>query len=92
MSASFVVVDRVEQYAHLMRMHRPIGTFLLLWPTLWALWIAAAGSPDPRILLIFITGVFLMRSAGCVLNDYVDRNIDPCFCFSCFAVWPSPWY
>ena len=77
MSASFVVVDRVEQYAHLMRMHRPIGTFLLLWPTLWALWIAAAGSPDPRILLIFIAGVFLMRSAGCVINDVADRNMDP---------------
>ena len=60
-----------------MRMDRPIGTFLLLWPTLWALWIASAGSPDPAILLIFITGVFVMRSAGCVINDFADRDKDP---------------
>lgn len=68
---------RIEQYARLMRVHRPIGTLLLLWPTLWALWIASAGSPDPRILLIFVVGVFVMRSAGCVINDYADRDLDP---------------
>lgn len=63
-------------YARLMRLNRPIGTLLLLWPTLWALWIAAAGIPPYSILVIFILGVFLMRSAGCVVNDYADRNID----------------
>lgn len=77
MSADSLLADRVEQYARLMRLDRPIGTLLLLWPTLWALWIASAGSPDPNILLIFLTGVFLMRSAGCVINDFADRNMDP---------------
>lgn len=77
MPAASLLIDRVEQYARLMRVDRPIGTFLLLWPTLWALWIAAEGSPDPDILLIFITGVFLMRSAGCVVNDFADRDMDP---------------
>lgn len=62
--------------AYLMRLHRPAGTLLLLWPTLWALWIAGEGSPDPWLVLIFITGVFLMRSAGCVINDIADRNFD----------------
>lgn len=60
----------------LMRIDRPIGTLLLLWPTLWALWIASKGIPDIKILLIFISGVFLMRAAGCVINDYADRQID----------------
>ena len=77
MVTATVAVERIEQYARLMRMDRPIGTFLLLWPTLWALWIAATGSPDPDILLIFISGVFLMRSAGCVINDFADRDMDP---------------
>lgn len=74
---SKLLVDRAQQYASLMRIDRPIGTFLLLWPTLWALWIAAEGRPHPWILLVFITGVFLMRSAGCVINDYADRIFDP---------------
>jgi 4-hydroxybenzoate polyprenyltransferase len=65
------------QYALLMRMHRPIGIWLLMWPTLWALWIASAGHPDERIFMVFLVGVFLMRSAGCVINDYADRDIDP---------------
>ena len=69
--------DRVEQYALLMRLDRPIGTFLLLWPTLWALWIASNGHPDPLITVVFVLGVVLMRSAGCVVNDYADRDIDP---------------
>lgn len=69
--------DRVEQYALLMRLDRPIGTFLLLWPTLWALWIASNGQPDPLITVVFVLGVVLMRSAGCVVNDYADRDIDP---------------
>jgi len=58
-------------------LHKPIGILLLLWPTLWALWIAAAGVPDLHILIVFILGVVLMRSAGCVINDYADRNFDP---------------
>lgn len=60
-----------------MRLHKPIGVFLLLWPTLWALWIAGEGKPDMLVLAVFVAGVVLMRSAGCVINDYADRNIDP---------------
>ncbi|MDQ6983622.1 MAG: UbiA family prenyltransferase, partial [Ghiorsea sp.] len=59
-----------------MRLDKPIGTFLLLWPTLWALWFANAGQPDPFILLIFVAGVFVMRAAGCVINDIADRKVD----------------
>ncbi len=72
-----VVVDRIQQYALLMRIDRPIGTLLLLWPSLWGLWMAAEGRPQPWILLVFLSGVFLMRSAGCVINDYADRTFDP---------------
>jgi len=60
-----------------MRLNRPIGIFLLMWPTLWALWIASEGSPDLLVLLVFTGGVVLMRSAGCVINDYADRDFDP---------------
>lgn len=74
---SETIIERLRQYALLMRLHRPIGIFLLLWPTLWALWIASAGRPDPLVLMVFVTGVVLMRSAGCVINDYADRHIDP---------------
>ncbi len=63
-------------YWQLMRLNRPIGTLLLLWPTLWSLWLAAKGVPEWHILLIFIAGVAIMRAAGCVINDYADRNID----------------
>ncbi|NQY51619.1 MAG: 4-hydroxybenzoate octaprenyltransferase [Piscirickettsiaceae bacterium] len=63
-------------YVHLMRLNKPIGIFLLLWPTLSALWISANGVPDLGILIVFILGVIVMRSAGCAINDYVDRNID----------------
>jgi len=63
-------------YVRLMRLDKPIGTFLLLWPTLWALWFANQGQPDPFILLIFIAGVFIMRAAGCVINDIADRKVD----------------
>ncbi len=63
-------------YARLMRLDKPIGIFLLLWPTLWALWIAADGLPDLDILWVFVAGVVVMRSAGCVINDYADRDID----------------
>ena len=68
--------DRVRQYALLIRFNKPIGTLLLLWPTLIALWIAAKGWPDPGVLFVFVFGVFLMRSAGCAINDYADRHID----------------
>lgn len=69
--------QRLLEYTRLMRLHKPIGIFLLLWPTLWALWIAGRGSPDPLVLLVFVAGVVLMRSAGCVINDYADRHFDP---------------
>lgn len=67
---------RLRQYALLMRLDRPIGIFLLLWPTLWALWIAGEGKPDLWVTTVFILGVILMRSSGCVINDYADRDID----------------
>ena len=69
--------ERLLAFIHLIRLHRPIGILLLLWPTLWALWIAADGTPDLKILAIFVAGVVLMRSAGCAINDYADRDIDP---------------
>ena len=68
--------ERAGQYSLLMRMDKPIGTLLLLWPTLWGLFIAADGFPSIHLLLVFIIGVFLTRSAGCVMNDYADRNFD----------------
>ena len=69
--------DRLIQYAHLMRLNRPIGIYLLLWPTLWALWIAGEGRPNFLVTIVFVSGVVLMRSAGCVINDYADRELDP---------------
>ena len=71
------ILQRIKDYALLMRLHRPIGILLLLWPTLWALWIAGAGAPDTRVVVVFVLGVVLMRSAGCVINDYADRDFDP---------------
>lgn len=68
---------RVSLYARLMRLDRPVGTWLLLWPALWALWIAGAGRPAPRVLIVFVLGVIVMRAAGCVINDFADRDIDP---------------
>jgi len=67
----------LRDYAQLMRLHRPIGIWLLMWPALWALWIAGDGRPDERVFLIFMGGVLVMRSAGCVINDYADRDFDP---------------
>ncbi len=64
-------------YLRLMRFDRPIGIMLLLWPTLWALWMAAGGLPDGHVALVFVLGVVLMRAAGCVINDYADRGFDP---------------
>ena len=66
-----------SRYWRLMRLHRPIGIWLLLWPTLWALWIASAGRPDAKVFLILVLGTIVVRSAGCVINDFADRKIDP---------------
>lgn len=70
-------LQRVKSYARLMRLDKPIGAILLLWPTLWALWIAANGQPKPYLLIYFLLGIFIMRSAGCVINDIADRKFDP---------------
>ena len=76
-----MTVERLEnrlcEYALLMRLHRPIGIYLLLWPTLWALWLAGDGRPPRGAVLVFVLGVALMRSAGCVMNDIADRQFDP---------------
>jgi 4-hydroxybenzoate polyprenyltransferase len=69
--------ERLTQYEKLMRLDKPVGILLLLWPTLWGQWLASHGRPDWMILWIFIMGVVLMRSAGCVINDYADRDFDP---------------
>ncbi|MCW8877508.1 MAG: 4-hydroxybenzoate octaprenyltransferase [Kangiellaceae bacterium] len=71
-----VLKERFYQYSLLMRVDRPIGTLLLLWPTLWALWLANEQIPPISLIVIFSVGVFLTRSAGCVINDYADRNFD----------------
>ena len=68
--------QQLPHYLKLIRFDRPIGSYLLLWPTLWALWLAGNGFPDLKILIIFILGVFVMRSAGCAINDFADRDID----------------
>nr|WP_297457648.1 4-hydroxybenzoate octaprenyltransferase [uncultured Halomonas sp.] len=67
---------RLPDFLQLTRLDRPIGTWLLMWPTMWALWVAAEGVPARATLLIFILGVYLMRAAGCVINDYADRRVD----------------
>jgi len=69
-------MTKLSAYIRLTRMDRPIGTFLLLWPTLWALWIAGNGQPQAKIVLIITLGVYVMRAAGCVINDFADRNFD----------------
>ncbi|MEO0890800.1 MAG: 4-hydroxybenzoate octaprenyltransferase, partial [Pseudomonadota bacterium] len=68
--------EKAKAYWQLMRMDRPIGSLLLLWPTVWALVIAAQGMPSWNVLIVFVLGVFLMRSAGCVINDFADRKVD----------------
>lgn len=70
------LAERIRLYIQLARLHRPIGILLLLWPTLWAVWIASNGHPAWSIIIIFVLGTVLMRSAGCVINDYADRDID----------------
>ena len=66
-----------NHYINILRLDRPIGIYLLLWPTLWSLWLTAEGRPSIKLLLVFVAGVVVMRSAGCVMNDIADRNIDP---------------
>ena len=70
------LIDRLIQYAYLVRLHKPIGTVLLLWPTLWALWFASQGQPSLEHVVIFSLGTLLMRSAGCAVNDFADRDFD----------------
>ncbi|MGZ5075627.1 MAG: UbiA family prenyltransferase, partial [Methylobacter sp.] len=69
--------DRIRQYWLLARFDKPIGILILLWPALWALWVAGDGKPDLLVLTVFCLGVVLMRAAGCVINDYADRDFDP---------------
>jgi 4-hydroxybenzoate polyprenyltransferase len=71
------IVQRMNAYERLLRLDKPIGALLLLWPTLWALWLAAQGWPPLDILAVFVLGTFVMRSAGCAVNDFADRNFDP---------------
>src|ERR1700685_2869590 len=71
------ILGTLQDYVQLMRLNRPIGIWLLLWPTLWAVWIAGRGKPEPRLFLIFVAGTVIMRSAGCAINDYADRSFDP---------------
>lgn len=74
--APFSWQQRLSAYIALTRFNRPIGTWLLMWPMLWALWFAADGEPDIRVLIIFVIGTFLTRSAGCAINDFADRHFD----------------
>jgi len=71
------VIDRIKQYWLLARFDKPIGILILLWPALWALWVASDGKPDVLVLTVICLGVVLMRAAGCVINDYADRDFDP---------------
>ncbi len=72
-----LILRRLDAYERLMRLDKPIGILLLLWPTLWAVWIAARGWPEIPLVMIFVTGTVLMRSAGCAINDFADRKFDP---------------
>jgi 4-hydroxybenzoate polyprenyltransferase len=72
-----MIKQRLVEYARLTRIDRPIGIYLVLWPTLWGLWIAAEGWPNPLVLVVFVLGTVLMRSAGCAINDFADRKFDP---------------
>jgi 4-hydroxybenzoate polyprenyltransferase len=73
----FRLQRRLEEYAKLARLNAPIGIWLLLWPALWALWLSGGGHPLPKVLIVFVLGVMVMRSAGCIINDFADRDIDP---------------
>ncbi len=70
------LIERLNVYEKLMRLDKPIGILLLLWPTLWGLWLSSYGFPNPVVTVIFVLGVVLMRSAGCIVNDFADRNFD----------------
>jgi 4-hydroxybenzoate polyprenyltransferase len=70
------ILRKAGAYARLLRLHRPIGIWLLLWPVLWALWLSSAGHPDPHVFLVFVAGTVLTRSAGCAINDFADRKFD----------------
>lgn len=72
-----MIATKIPHYLALMRFDKPIGSLLLLWPTMWALWVATNGQPSPLFFWVFVLGVFVMRSAGCVINDYADRDFDP---------------
>jgi 4-hydroxybenzoate polyprenyltransferase len=72
-----IILRHYLAYARLARLHQPVGIWLLLWPTLWALWIAGDGRPDQRVFLVLVLGTVVMRSAGCIINDFADRRIDP---------------
>jgi 4-hydroxybenzoate polyprenyltransferase len=72
-----LIAKRLDAYERLVRLDKPVGALLLLWPTLWAVWLASAGRPTLNVVVIFVLGTFLMRSAGCAVNDYADRNFDP---------------
>jgi 4-hydroxybenzoate polyprenyltransferase len=72
-----LIAKRLDAYERLIRLDKPIGALLLLWPTLWAVWLASEGQPTPDIILIFVMGTILMRSAGCAINDFADRDLDP---------------
>lgn len=71
-----MTLEKLKQYCLLVRLNKPIGILLLLWPTLWALWLARTGMPNILVLIVFILGVILMRSAGCIINDFADRKVD----------------
>lgn len=77
MTTLALIKERLDLYERLMRLDKPIGILLLLWPTLWAVWIASNGRPEWAVVWIFVLGTVLMRSAGCVINDYADRDFDP---------------
>ena len=72
-----LIAKRLDAYERLVRLDKPIGALLLLWPTLWAVWLASGGQPTVTVVVIFVLGTFLMRSAGCAVNDYADRDFDP---------------
>ena len=71
------ITERLDIYEKLMRLDKPIGILLLVWPTLWGLWVSSSGAPQPDVVVIFLLGVVLMRSAGCIVNDFADRDFDP---------------
>lgn len=77
MPAAAGLLNSLRQYGRLMRLDRPVGIWLLLWPALWGLWVAAQGRPQPGIFVVMMLGVMVMRAAGCVINDYADRDLDP---------------